>query len=270
MPYAYRNLEFYLLDEPLYLPEKYKNEINTNWRNEKLSGKSYTNDKLYTMVSSIVTLGNISIFLKETSFAHYLYSKKKPINHHTCRSVAANAVLLTSDGYLTFGKMSSHTSLSNVTKFIGGAISDSDRVEKRIDTTKTIARELKEETGIDLFNKDIVADYKPIFFLTRTNFSFINTLFLVNLRLDRSSLQSKFSKYRDALISTGAESELADLVFVKNNYDDVSQFLAAESSNRIDYMQDFVDAFYNRIPLKDITNEIIRNLPSQGLPSNQK
>lgn len=261
MIFAYRNLEFSLLNEPLLLPANYIDEINRNWENEKLNGKSYTNGKIYTMASFRITGDDICIFLKESNFAHFLLSKKKQVNHLTCRSVAANVLLLTSDGYLAFGKMSNQTSLSNITKFIGGAISDFDLVGNKIDTTKTISRELKEETGIDLFDDEIVANFRPIFFLTRPNFSFINTLFLVNLNVSSSLLKYLFINYRDFLSSVSVQSELSDLVFVENSYAAAVRFLKDEALHTIDYMGDFINHFYNIFQSEDITNEITANLP---------
>lgn len=79
MIFAYRNLEFSLLNEPLLLPANYIDEINRNWENEKLNGKSYTNGKIYTMASFRITGDDICIFLKESNFAHFLLSKKKQV-----------------------------------------------------------------------------------------------------------------------------------------------------------------------------------------------
>lgn len=114
--YEYKEIEFKVLKKKLELPVRYVEKVNENWNREMNAGKSYTNGKLYTMTAANVLEGKIRVYVQETNFAHYLYSKSIGIDENSCRSMAANALLVTSDNYIVLGKMSGSTSWANKSK----------------------------------------------------------------------------------------------------------------------------------------------------------
>lgn len=258
--YEYKEIEFKVLKKKLELPVEYVEKVNENWKKEMNAGKSYTNGKLYTMAATNVFENKIQIYVQETNFAHYLYSKSNEIDENSCRSMAANALLVTSDDYIVLGKMSGSTSLANRVKFIGGAFDQADFCNEIVDIKSCIAREVKEEVGLDLNDKETVVDVKPIAILTREKFSFANTLFLVDLRLDKSELERRFIEYKNELESAGEKSELSELVCISNNYTSILTFLQDESNLVIDYMRDFFDTYFGEIEYGNIQEYIVNNL----------
>lgn len=259
--YEYKEIEFNVLNNKFELPIEYAEKVNENWEREMAAGKAYTNGKLYTMVAANVLEHKIQVFVKETNFAHYLYSKSKNIDENSCRSMAANALLITSDNYIVLGKMSGSTSLANRVKFIGGAFDEVDFCNKIVDVEKCIAREVEEEVGLNLNDKEMIVKVKPIAILTREKFSFANTLFLVDIRLNRSELERKFEDYKARLEKMGEKSELSELVYIRNSYTSISEFLNDESNLVIDYMCDFFDVYFGKSEYGNIQEYIVNNLP---------
>ena len=259
--YKYKEIEFKVLKKKLELPVRYVEKVNENWKREMNAGKSYTNGKLYTMAAVNVLEDKIRVYVQETNFAHYLYSRSIGIDENSCRSMAANALLVTSDDYIVFGIMSGSTSLANRVNFIGGAFDQTDFCNEIVDIKNCITREVKEEVGLNLNDKETVTDVRPIAILTREKFSFANTLFLVDISLDKSELERRFTDYKQGLEAAGEKSELSELIYIGNNYTSILKFFQDENNLVIDYMHDFFDAYFGKIEYGNIQEYIVNNLP---------
>lgn len=244
--YAYTKIDFRLLRERIELPRKYVENIKRNWQEEMNAGKQYKNGKIFTMSQSKIQGDYIQIFVQETDFAHYLYSRKQDINEYSCRSMAANALLLTNDNYFVLGKMSNLTSMANRVKFIGGTIDESDFENEVINIYNCVLREVKEEIGIDLYDNNFVKEVVPIAFLTRTKLSFLNTLYLVKLNVSKDEIEKSFTRFKVYLESQLLECELSELHYVYNDYNCVSKIFHDGSITVIDYMKDFFETYYGK------------------------
>lgn len=259
--YEYKEIEFRVLKKKLELPVEYAEKVNENWKKEKNSGKSYINGKLYTMAAANILENKIQVYVQETNFAHYLYSKSIEIDKNSCRSMAANALLITSDDYIVLGKMSCSTSLANRVKFIGGAFDQADFCDEIVDIKRCMIREVKEEVGLDLNDNETVVGIKPIAILTREKFSFANTLFRVDIKLDKSEIERRFIEYKSELEAAGEKSEIGELVCIRDNYTSILTFLQDEGNLVIDYMRDFFDAYFGENEYGNIQEYIENNLP---------
>ena len=114
---------------------------------------------------------------------------------------------------------------------------------------------------MNLNDKETVADVRPIAILTREKFSFANTLFWVDIRLDKSELERRFTDYKEGLEAAGEKSELSELIYIGNNYTSILKFLQDENNLVIDYMHDFFDAYFGKIEYGNIQEYIVNNLP---------
>lgn len=259
--YGYKEMEFVIQKKTLELPIEYVEKVNENWKREMDAGKAYTNGKIYTMTAANILEEKIQIFVQETNFAHYLYSKGIAIDENSCRSMAANVLFVTSDNYLVLGKMSGSTSLANKVKFIGGAFDESDFCDEIVDIKRCITREVKEEVGLDLNDSKTVIDVKPIAILTREKFSFVNTLFLVDIKFDKSELEQRFIEHKTSLEFAGEESELSKLMYIRNDSTSIFAFLQDESVLMIDYMRDFFNTYFGDLEYGNIQEYVESNLP---------
>lgn len=259
--YRYQNIDFKFVEGNKDLPPEYLLSIKKNWKSEISEGKTYTNGKLFTMTGADISEETIHIYVQETDFAHYLYSRKNDINKYSCRSMAANVLFLTNDNYFVLGRMGASTSLANKVKFIGGSFDKSDLAEDHmIDVNKCIEREVLEEVGISLKNREMVAHVRPFAFLTRKKLSFINILFIAELKITKVELEGIFSFFKANLNLAGQESELSELVYIKNDYESVSAFLRDEKNIVIDYMCDFFEAYFGKLDYGNFRDYVETNL----------
>lgn len=253
----YEKCRFIYTGKNLPLPEYLKMEINNYWNYLKSEGKSFNNGEIFTISDIKLNQGYLDFIISKTNFAHYLYSlKQKSLGDFTCRSIASNALILTSDNYYVMGSMSGNTSLPYKIKFIGGAISTDDLLNNSFDPRSCVIREVKEEIGISLTNKDVIDNFKPIYYLTRENLSFINVLFLAQLKMTSGELKIAFEIYKKKLQTHNIDSELADIYFLKCNKEAITMFLENNQNILIDYMDDLFRVIVGKYDAKNILEEI--------------
>lgn len=221
------------------LPNCFKIAIQENWDELLNSGKNYTNGELYTVSSIEFDKDNCLNFnISKTDFAHYLYTVKQNFEgEHICRSIATSALFITSDNYYVLGKMSSSTSLADKIKFIGGAIDKDDFINNEFQPIECIKREVKEEIGLTLDDKSKVESINSSYFITRKNLSFINVCFRIKLNMSANKMVTLFNRHNESLHNQNLEQELDSIVLLKNEKNEINNFISNNKDKIIDYME---------------------------------
>ena len=240
------------------LSDEFSRDINKYWKELIDSGKKYENGEIFTVNDiSVDRDGMLKFALNKTNYAHYLYSQKNNFEgDYVCRSIATNVLPITTDNKYVLGTMSNSTSLSNKIKFIGGSMSEDDFVQNRLETLKCAKREVMEEIGLDLNDKESVLSYEPIYFITRKNLSFINVLYLVHLNISSDQMRSNFENYKSHLIENDMEVELDSIELVENDLESNKAFITNNRNNLIDYMESVFNVIYRIEEPKNIISEI--------------
>lgn len=255
--YNYIESNFNYSDEFVNLPNDIKTEIKNNWENLLSIGKNYTNGELFTVDTIKYEKGILDFNVKKTNYAHYLYSIKNNFNgYYLCRSIASNILPITFDNYFVLATMSKNTSLANKIKFVGGALSEEDRSVNTLNPLKCITRETYEELGLNISDNRNVLNIKPKYFITRKNLSFINTLFIANLNITAKDLLRLFNNYQLNLNNLNEESELSSLVFIKNDREEIKNFMIKYKDRLIDYLKEVFLVLINEREANDITTKI--------------
>ena len=173
----YKKSVFRFDKSKLEMPEDVNSDISKNWEYINESGKKFINGDLFTISAiGVDEKKALNFTVKKTDYAHYLYSVKNDFSgKYICRSIASNILPITSDGYYILGVMAKNTSLSSKIKFIGGALSEHDLCEDRLEPLKCIKRETLEEIGLDINEKKDVLNLEPKYFVTRKDLLFLLT-----------------------------------------------------------------------------------------------
>lgn len=80
---------------------------------------------------------------------------------YACYNLNSGILLETRDGYYIIGEMSETTSYPKGLQISGGNLDENDIDQYgRVNIINNVARELKEELGIDLFDKSTVQEYQ--------------------------------------------------------------------------------------------------------------
>ncbi len=259
--YRFENINFVLLNEEIQLPDKYKEAMDENWSNEIASGKTYTSGNIFTISGHNFDVEEKTIYIQQSSYSHYLYSRKRAYDIYSCRSMASNALFLTSDNYFVLGKMQNTTSLPGKIKFIGGSVDKEDiESSNKVNIEGCVKRECNEEIGIDITDKRYVEYVEPIAYITRPHLTFVNTLFYVRLSMSKNEMEKHFKDFQAKLMDAKEEIELSEVVFVHNDKESVKVFLEDKDSNLIDYMKDFFDTYFEVIEYGDFADYVKRNI----------
>lgn len=234
------------------LPEEIKLEISRCWQQHLLTKRS-VNGQLFTIDSIKLNDNILSLYVKSTSYDHYIYSFKNNFNgKYICRSLASNVLPLTSDNYYVLAVMSEWTSLANKIKFIGGALSKDDINDKILEPLTCIQRETYEEIGIKLNDKSQIKKIRPLYFITRKNMSFINVLFSADLALSSNDVSKLFEQYKTNLENGNKEVELRSLIFIKNEKDKIKDFICSNRDRLIEYMEEVFCVLNGELEANDI------------------
>ncbi|NWG26391.1 MAG: NUDIX hydrolase [Pseudorhodoplanes sp.] len=146
----------------------------------------------------------------ETAFASFIAWRDWGCPDVGVRNCFALAALQGSDGAFLMGVMSGHTANAGQVYFPGGTPDLNDVVDGRVDLERSIHRELAEETGLQVDDLDIAADWRAVLAGPR-----IAMLKIMRARETAEILREKIL----ANIASQAEPELSDIRIVRGPQD---------------------------------------------------
>lgn len=232
------------------LPLDTKQKIKKNWDYIHETGNRFYNNELFTIDSIEFKDCELLLNVKKTQYDHYLYSmSKRFIGENICHSLASNILILTADNYYVLAIMSTKTALPNKIKFIGGSLSETDLEGNTLNLLKCIKRETYEEIGLQFEDSSNII---PRYYIIKPGFSLFNTLFVVKTEMSRENIRNLFDSYKDQLKND--ELELNNVLFVKNNKEEINRFLEVYRLNMVEYMEELFYILMGELNAKNIEN----------------
>ena len=202
-----KNLQFYL-KEPLEIEKtpSQSSKIEAT-RNEFIPGREgkYYNGEIFTVTNIEETTTSYLIEIGKAKYADLIYATKN--QDLLIWSLYAAIIFQTKDNYYLLIR-NNHKELS----FIGGMASEEDFQEQTFSPTFCLKRELKEELGIDLNNKEIVPDYKISYLKVpgdnKLTYHSFGIIFTGSLNYTKEELQSYFEANKEYF-----DHEITELYF---------------------------------------------------------
>ena len=150
-----------------------------------------------------------------STYDHYLYTRlKKEYDEYSCVNLWSGALLETIDKKLVLGRMSFQTVCEGELHISGGSTDKKDLNGKTIDYKKTMVRELYEEMGIDINDKNIIKDcfikYLKLPSQKEVELSF-GILYKINLNITFEELENNFNEYIKYLSDNALEVEFTKI-----------------------------------------------------------
>lgn len=237
-------------NESINLPENIRESIKENWN---VNGERFTNGDIFFIKDYDVNKEKKSIKLDvcNSKYDHYLYTRfNDTYDEYSCVNLWSGAVIETSDGKLVLGEMSNETVSEGELHISGGSTDRDDLENNMIDYYKTMKRELYEELGIDLDNKNIVKDfylrYLKIPSIIEVELSF-GVLYKIDLNITFEEFKEKFYKYKKYLDDNKLEVEFTEVYGIDKNKKCIEEF-EKNYSNRIPKY--IVEMFFKEIECK--------------------
>ncbi len=221
----------------IVLPINLQRKIEENWRKLLASGKKYFNGEVFSIKDIKKSGAKITITVRKTNFAHYLYNRKVDSNlgKYNLRTAFASCLLLTKDNKIIFGKMGAHTSLAGRYQLIGGGLNNDDLNGDVFDIKHSVIREVNEELGINLNDKNLVKNFMSVYLKTGGNGN-VAVIYKALLNKSAEEILADYEKFVKKLKKVKELPEFSKIVFLSLNKKKVEKFISENKKIMAEYL----------------------------------
>lgn len=227
-----QNIQVTVDREQFLLPYSLQESINSFWDSLTKEKPYFTRGEIFSIKSISWSEVELNINLQKTDYAHFMFSQHlSPDNKYKCRSLVANGVILTKDGYFVIGEMNTFTSAPGRLQFVAGGIDSSDLQGNLVNMFGSLSRESQEEIGIDLIDSKLVSKVTPKYIV---EWRAISLVYLVELAMDSQQLKLHYDDFENGLISRGITPEFSSIIFVPTNQ--IMTFLNNDPRSKLEFL----------------------------------
>lgn len=184
------------IGEKVVLPAKLQATVDDNWQRLLKQKPQLHNGEVFTVSEMTETEDLIEIKLSETRYAHYLYDREYGgLNQYSVHIIHSATFVMTTDRKLVVGEMAPHTSLAETIQCSGGGIDFGDITDGIVDIEHSTAKELSEELGIDVRDKNRVESFEPKYFKTGGDRGVMVILNVLRLKENAKEFDLKYKKF---------------------------------------------------------------------------
>lgn len=185
----------------------------------------------------------LSCVVEESTYAHYLWTQNGNQRHpDASRQIHAGVVMVTSDNYIVFGKMSQSTVRAGIIQPPGGGIdlNDLSPCQKFIDVRRCALREVREEVGIDLGDEKISASPTAFFVCVDEWHKKIAVMYRAELKMSKEELMASYRNFASEIEDVGDFAEFENLIFVQSKVESIRRFIDSNSNSLSYYVADLL------------------------------
>jgi 8-oxo-dGTP pyrophosphatase MutT (NUDIX family) len=229
----FNNINVYYSNEKVILPKDYSDEVEKHWNLLLQSGEKFFRGDSYTITKMETNDDTVNIYVQLTNYAHFLYTiHKNTYTEHDCRVIYTSVLIETSDKKFVLGEMNVGTAFPHKLQFIGGGIDKNDIKGNILDLEHNIKKEILEELGIDVKNKNVVKEVRPCFLKSGGDNNFLSAIFKMDLLIDEEQFGDMFNNYNESLISKGETPEIKSLIFIQADRRSVNGFINTDNREK--------------------------------------
>lgn len=234
-----KNVEVCVLSGKIMLPTRHAEAAVRHCRALIRAGLDFEDGSVYHRVTEQWDEGSLVCEVYETSYTHYLFSKK--YDHDANLVPAVHVIhtatfLITSDGYVIVGEMASSTSNVGGIQAIGGTLDMQDlRSDGKLDLSGNVTREMREETGICAFDHHLRLVRRK-YVVHGGKEGKIAIVYLAHLKMSLSQFEAHFAQFQETLETQGMQSEFTKVYPIKLDRIDVDQFIEDEGHRMTHYV----------------------------------
>lgn len=227
------NLKVYYTNQGVALPEVYSKEVKRHWQNLLNNGEKFFNGDVFTIYNIEINEDVVNIFVRLTDYAHFLYTMyKNKYENNDCRVIYTAVLIETSDNKFAIGEMNEGTASPFRLQFIGGCIDKGDINGEILDLEHNIKKEILEELGIEIENKNIVKSLKPCYLKSGGKSNFLSAIFKLDLLINEDELKELLYKHNEDLALRMEMQEIRSLIFVDAEKTAIEQFVTMDKREK--------------------------------------
>jgi len=220
------NVKVHYTNKKVSLPQAYSDKMEEHWNSLLKKGDKFFRGDVFTITDISYCNESLSISVELTDYAHFLYTVHKGnFEEYDCRVINTSVLVETADGKFVIGLMNKDTFAPQKLQFVGGGIDKDDINGEMLDLEHNIKKEIGEELGVDITDRNVVKSLSPYFFKEGGKSNFLSAIFKLDLVINEAELMDKFQAYNQGLISKGINPELSSLVLIKSDQASVENFI---------------------------------------------
>ena len=215
-----KRIEIIKSDEPVDLPSEIQKKIEAFWEKQVQVNPHLFNGDVWSVTKCEDLPDSIRMCIQKSSYAHYLYDERVGLEGQVaCYNLNCGILLETIDGYYIIGEMALTTSYPRGLQISGGNLDKNDiKPNGEVDIQSNIARELREELDIDLFDINKVSQYEFQYMEIPQGRRHSYTPMMKGiLAMTVKEVESHYERYVQQLERLGEDIEFARLHFIKKS-----------------------------------------------------
>lgn len=236
-----KRIEVIKIEEILELPENLQNEIKDFWEKQVEENPHLFNGEVWSVTRFEELSDIIKIGIQKTNYAHYLFDERVGIDgQYGCYNLNCGILLETQDGYYIIGEMNETTSYPKGLQISGGNLDQNDiKQNGEVDIINNIARELKEELNIDLFDKSVVQEYRIQYMeMPQGKRHSYAPMMKGTLSITSKQMEELYNDFKKLLEQTGEDVEFQKLHFIKK--ENALEILKSLDNPKRPYLEDLI------------------------------
>lgn len=215
-----KKIEVKKIDNKLELPQDIRSKIDIFWKEQVEKNPHLFNGEVWSVTKLEELENEIKLWIQKTDYAHYLFDERVGLEgENACYNLNSGILLETKDGYYIIGEMNEITSYPNGLQISGGSLDQNDiMADGKVDIVNNIARELKEELNIDLFDKKIVKEYRLKYLEIPEGRRHAYTPMMKGvLNITSAQMEEMYNNYEKFLENNNEDIEFKKLHFIKKD-----------------------------------------------------
>jgi len=219
------------------LPQDIQDKIGAYWNDLIKSGKKYRRGEVFTVTEKKETKDTIEVLVEKTDYAHYLYCQNvDDLGEYGVHIIHTAVLVETLDGKTIFGRMGEQTSRAGVHQLCGGGIDNDDLTGNVFDFEHNIKKELEEELGINVGDKQRIRTFAPAYFKEGGPTNKMTVVYRVKLNETGDEFSKKYDKFVAHLQENGEQPEFGKIIILDKNKEIIISFFAQENIKFDGYM----------------------------------
>lgn len=236
-----KKIEVTKMKEKIQLPKELQIKIDNFWKKEVEKNPHLFNGEVWSVTNFEELPDKIKMNIQKTNYAHYLFDERVGIEgKNACFNLSCGIWLETKDGQYIIGEMNETTSYSKGLEISGGSLDQNDiKVDGQVDIINNVARELKEELNVDLFDKTIVEEYR-MQYMERPQgrrHSYAPMMKGI-LSITAKQMEKQYNEYKSELEQNGEDVEFKKLHFIKK--ENALEILKSLDNPKRPYLEDLI------------------------------
>ena len=199
------------------MPEAIVQKIEMFWQKQVEENPHLFNGEVWSVTKFDELEDRIRLTIQRTNYAHYLYDERVGLEKDlACYNLNGGILLETLDKKYIVGEMDKTTSYSKGLQIPGGNLDQNDiKEDGTVDLIGNIARELKEELNLDLFDRSIIQSYKMQYMeLPEGRRHSYAPMLKGMLMMTEEEMKQYYKKYKEYLKKSNQEVEFVKLHFI--------------------------------------------------------